>query len=1498
MSSSPKRILIVEDDPGLSLLFGTRLRQAGHDCATVDSARACIAWLDTHNPDLLLLDYSLPDMLAPAMVAALRTSGRLPPFIVVTGHGDERVAVEMMKLGARDYLMKDHTVFERLPGVVQRTLREVAQEQRLAAAETALQESETRLRRAELAGGFGHWELDLNRGLIRGSEGARRIYGLEGTEWLVAEVQQIPLPVWRNALAENLAQLIAGSGTYDLEFEIRRPSDGQITAVHSTATYDPAARTIFGVIHDISVRKQMEGSLQRTTALLEQTFAQSPTPMILVSLPDGVFRIINPACREFLGLGDEPRVGTPLAAFAPSYQDYDGAGHLARMESNPLAKALQGEKTFGAERRIVRQDGTVRWALANGVPIHDESGEIIAGCLTMVNITERKQAERDLEQFFELVPDLVCIASTDGFFKKLNNEWVRVLGYTKEELLARPFAELIHPEDRAATTETLTQQTAGSPITAFANRYRAKDGTYRWLEWNTTPAMANGELYAAARDITEWMHTVEALRESEEKFAKAFLNSPIPMALRDVASDRFIDVNDRCLSLMGYARKEVIDHSPMEIGWMAPEDREQNRQLLTDKGGVVDREIPLRRKDGTTVICSFSTQIVQVGGRPCVLSTSIDITERKRVEQALQENEERLRVTLETTQIGVWDWDLQNDRWYASPTYFTMLGYPPQTGPLNRDEWLDRIHPQDQAPVAARIATVLIGTEVQYEYEARLRHADGSYRWQQVRGNVVARDPGGRPTRLVGTRIDITERRVAEDSLRQKTALLEAQVNSTIDGILVVDDQGRKLLQNRRLAELWDIPTAIADHPDDQLQVRHVTQKTRNPEQFAAKVLQLYSHPAEISRDEVELADGRVLDRYSAPVLGQDGHYYGRIWTFRDITERRRAEAALRESEEKFAKVFHDAPVWIAITDLADSTYVDVNEEVLRRSGFARAEVIGHTAAELRWIAPEDRARVMQVLQEHERVENLEMMFRAKDGRPLHGLVSGERILIGGRPCLLTITVDITARKRAEEIIAWEAALMENSSDICCIKDLDLRLLAVNSAFLRAAGAQSAAAVIGKTDAEIFTQLGNAAHAAAYMDDERRAQTLHPGQTIVREEARIEPEGTTSIMLTRKFPVFDSSGRLIATANISTDVTAHRRLEEALQANERRYRLLFAANVAGVALHEIVVDASGRPCDYRFLEVNLAFEKLTGRQSADLVGRTVLEVMPQTEPVWIERYGRVALTGKSEHFEDSSRQLDRYFEVSAYSPQHGQFAVLILDITLRRRAEEALKQSLHEKEALLKEVHHRVKNNLQVISSLLRLEGGQSKDTATTTGLQNMQERVRAMALLHENLYRSGNLAEVDMAIYLRAVCQQLLRSGAALTGGLIDLRLELAPLRLEMNQALPCGLLVNELVSNCLKHAFPDGRSGRIRVGLQPAAKEAQWCLRVEDDGIGLPAGFALGQLRSLGLQLVSDLSQQIQGRLEFAIGPGACFSITFAPQMPIAVPASEPGASSDSPP
>jgi len=214
------------------------------------------------------------------------------------------------------------------------------------------------------------------------------------------------------------------------------------------------------------------------------------------------------------------------------------------------------------------------------------------------------------------------------------------------------------------------------------------------------------------------------------------------------------------------------------------------------------------------------------------------------------------------------------------------------------------------------------------------------------------------------------------------------------------------------------------------------------------------------------------------------------------------------------------------------------------------------------------------------------------------------------------------------------------------------------------------------------------------------------------------------------------------------------------------------------------------------------------------------------------------------------------------------------------RANEALQVSLRDKDGLLKEVHHRVRNNLQVITSLLRLESGRNDHAGTRSVLGEMQGRIRSMALWHELLYRSGTFAAVDLGAYLRALITQSFRALVA-SPGAVRLQLDLASVHVEMDQAMPCGLLVNELVSNSLKHGFPAGRTGKLRVEVQRVDDGPQLRLRVSDTGVGLPDDFETKRATSLGPQLVTDLARQPGGTLEIGTGPDAMFTVTFTPQV-----------------
>ena len=216
----------------------------------------------------------------------------------------------------------------------------------------------------------------------------------------------------------------------------------------------------------------------------------------------------------------------------------------------------------------------------------------------------------------------------------------------------------------------------------------------------------------------------------------------------------------------------------------------------------------------------------------------------------------------------------------------------------------------------------------------------------------------------------------------------------------------------------------------------------------------------------------------------------------------------------------------------------------------------------------------------------------------------------------------------------------------------------------------------------------------------------------------------------------------------------------------------------------------------------------------------------------------------------------------------------VLDITDRKEAEEQIRRSLHEKEVLLREIHHRVKNNMQIISSLLNLQAAGTIDAHAKEILKESQQRVRSMALIHENLYQADNFSNIDLNDYIRSIVVNLFHS---YNRNEIRSDISVVPLRLNLDAAIPCGLIVNELVSNALKYAFPSDQRGTITISVSITEMHIV-LLDVSDDGVGMPAAFSIESVQTLGLQLVRSLVQQLHGSFSITGEKGTHVHIEFS--------------------
>lgn len=302
--------------------------------------------------------------------------------------------------------------------------------------------------------------------------------------------------------------------------------------------------------------------------------------------------------------------------------------------------------------------------------------------------------------------------------------------------------------------------------------------------------------------------------------------------------------------------------------------------------------------------------------------------------------------------------------------------------------------------------------------------------------------------------------------------------------------------------------------------------------------------------------------------------------------------------------------------------------------------------------------------------------------------------------------------------------------------------------------------------------------------------------------------------------------------------------------------------------------------DERIEWVNEGFLRLYSFEPDEVIGKRISEiglyqqVSKELEEAKVHHHSRIfesEIPDADNHEKWISSTLTPIYE------ENGRLKKILIvdaDITSTKKMQRQIQKSLQEKDVLLKEIHHRVKNNLQIIISLLNLQSGYLKDESTLKAVKDGQLRVRSMALVHEKFYQAEELTEINFGEYIEKLCQYLYQAYGDKTDR-IRVSLNTEPIGLDMDTAMPCGLLINEIVSNSYKYAFPGDRQGEI--GIKFRRENGQILLEISDNGIGFPAGFDVEKAESLGMQLIQALTLQIDGQLEVEKDHGARFSVRF---------------------
>ena len=429
------------------------------------------------------------------------------------------------------------------------------------------------------------------------------------------------------------------------------------------------------------------------------------------------------------------------------------------------------------------------------------------------------------------------------------------------------------------------------------------------------------------------------------------------------------------------------------------------------------------------------------------------------------------------------------------------------------------------------------------------------------------------------------------------------------------------------------------------------------------------------------------------------------------------------------------------------------------------------------------------------------------------------------------------------------------SLDMLCVATLDGRFRRVNPAFIK---------TLGYAEADLLSSgILDFVHAADREATGARMRELAGGHPIVYFENRLCCADGAFRWMAWSMAPFLAEGLVYAVAR---DRTGQKLDEQALrQLNSRLECVLESITDGFFALD----------CTWRLTCVNPQAARLWMRPRGELLGRHLWEVFPEADGGPFHRmYAQAILTGAPAHLEEFHPPFNRWFEVHAYPSSEG-LSVYFRDVTERRQSEDKIGRALKEKEVLLREVHHRVKNNLQVICSMLRLQAGRSNDEALSQVLRDCRERVMAMAMLHDQLHRAKDLSNINLGEYSRNLAASMFCS-YGVNSAQIELRTEVEDIAVSFDTAIPCGLILHELLSNALRHAFPAGHKGRVWLILraQPGGRIE---LTVSDDGRGFSETAAGAGTRSLGLRLVDLLGEQIDAVVERSSQAGTLCRLLF---------------------
>jgi PAS domain S-box-containing protein len=906
---------------------------------------------------------------------------------------------------------------------------------------------------------------------------------------------------------------------------------------------------------DITERKKAEKALHDSESKFALAFNASPQIMAINRKKDGKFIEINESYVRASGYSREEVLG----------RNADKLNFWADPSDRLKIQQLMKEngRAYNQECHLKTKSGDIQTLLFSmeQIMIGDEPCYISVS----TDITERKKAEAALKEseekfskVYNFSPNATCLMTADYKFIEANDSFYRFTGYSKEDIHGRSHIDLALCENTADQIYIGKCFEASGRVFNKKINCRTKSGEIRAGLFSADTIEIGGEkrVIIVITDISEQAKATQALQESEEKFSKAFRDSPEIIAITTLKDGKYLDVNASYCHFTGYTREEVIGKTIAEIKiWANESDREERLKLLNEQGKVTNREYKFRTKSGEIRTWLYSAELLTLGGEPCLISASIDITERKRMENALADEATRRRILIEQSSDGIVILDENGGVYEVNWRFAEMLGYTlEEASQLHIWDW-----EKDQAP------------EKLCEQFKNVDSNGGHFTTQHLRkdGTFFDVDVSFNSANFAGQKLvfcvcrDMSERNRMEKALRESEEKFALAFNASPHMIIITDSKSRKYLEvnesfinntgytreeiigkKQADVDLWAYPE------ESSRMIKHMEERgyIRNEEyQFKNRSGEIRTWLC--SADIVSINGERCVLAIGA-----------------DITERKQAEALLRDSEIKFSRAFNASPISLSISRMGDGKFLEVNESFLRDKGYTRDEIIGWKAKAVNiWANQNEIINFMTMMKTQGRVHNIEMQYLTKDGSLRTGLVSAEHIRLGNEPCMLVLNNDITQQKQAEEQLRLLSSVTKQVTDCTVITDPEMKITYMNQAGLD---------MFGYTLDEVKGKELSFSNVMPLNEESKKAirTAINESKIYTSVISKKRKDGSVIICDCRLSPMYDEKGNIVSMIDVQRDITRQKDVEAKLQEHKKLIDSILATMPEGV----LVIDSRDR----------------------------------------------------------------------------------------------------------------------------------------------------------------------------------------------------------------------------------------------------------------------------------------------------------------------------------